>query len=68
MFSEPAMLDYGTDSSTASKQQIAQNMANEVSQQWFGDLVTHAWWDEVWLSEGYGKYYEYHALAMVSYV
>ncbi|VEN51597.1 unnamed protein product, partial [Callosobruchus maculatus] len=49
-------------SSEKNKQRVAQTLAHEFSHQWFGNLVTMKWWSELYLSEGFGTYFEYFGL------
>lgn len=51
-----ALLYSPTKSSPAYKKKVAYVVAHEIAHQWFGNLVTMKWWDELWLNEGFATW------------
>lgn len=52
-----------TEAATLStKKSVALTVAHELSHQWFGDLVTMEWWDDLWLNESFASVMEYFAV------
>jgi len=61
-YRERALLVYPGETPQSMQEYIATVIAHETSHQWFGNLVTMKWWDDLWLNESFADIMEYQAV------
>ena len=61
-YRETALLVDEKTAPLSAKKLVAVDVAHEMAHQWFGDLVTMQWWDNLWLNEGFATWMEYKAV------
>ncbi len=61
-FRETALLLDPETASANERRRVAEVIAHELAHMWFGNLVTMAWWDDLWLNESFATWMAFHII------
>jgi len=61
-FRDSMLLLDAAEASPAELERSAETIAHELSHMWFGNLVTMAWWNDLWLNESFATFLAYEIL------
>ncbi len=61
-FRDSILLMEPTEASSQDRKQAGETIAHELSHMWFGNLVTMAWWNDLWLNESFATWMAYEII------
>jgi puromycin-sensitive aminopeptidase len=62
IYVQSALIMNPQTASWSAEKSIAHVIAHETAHMWFGDLVTMAWWDDLWLNESFAEWISFKAV------